>query len=257
MRNLNLRLATLEDERAALLKKYTPVDSHVVSKDQQIAEMRAQVEAIQSGAGKAQRASLTAPDPASAQLESGLEAVAMEIENQSKEIARQTATIEEKQRSLSAHPVNDVNDQQTNAVAREIETVNQDIADLQRKQQQSDLAANMGNRDQQEFRLVDPPNLPTHPASKKRQTYSLAAAAAGPVVGFILAFLLDLRKTAFQSENELKRTFAPPLVISIPVLPTARERRTRAWQTGFELFAGSVVLVAIVATEFYAYKLFS
>jgi hypothetical protein len=40
-------------------------------------------------------------------------------------------------------------------------------------------------------------------------------------------------------------------------LQTRRERRIATWRTGFELFAGSILVVAIAVAEMYAYKLLS
>jgi hypothetical protein len=149
-----------------------------------------------------------------------------------------------------------VHEQQLSSMEQEARELNDEIGELERKEQQSGLAAEVSRREEgQQFRLVDPPTLPTHPSSKKRQTASLGAAAAGPLLGLILAFLLELRRPTFHTENELRNTFAPPLVLSIPALPTPGERRARAWRTAFELLSGCVVAILIAATEFYAYRL--
>ncbi|MBZ5634659.1 MAG: hypothetical protein LAO55_16170 [Acidobacteriia bacterium] len=253
--NLNARLTRLQNERAVLLKRFTPQYPEVVSKDQEIAQLTADIEEIKIGGRTLQgrQTPMASADPSITLLEGQLEANAREIDNLLKESARQTAIIKEYESHLNANPVYE---QQLSTTTREMEAVNVEIAELQRKQQQSDLAADLGKRQQQQqFRLVDPPNLPAHPASKRLQTGSLGAVAAGPLLGFVLAFLLDLRKPTFHSENELRRKFAPPLVFSIPALPTPTERRARTWRTAFELVAGCVVVTVIAATEFYAYRL--
>jgi succinoglycan biosynthesis transport protein ExoP len=255
--NLNARLIRLQNERTVLLKRFTPQYPEVVSKDQEIAQLTAEMEEIKAGSRTLQshQIPLASADPTITLLEGQLEANAREIDSLSKESARQTAMIKEYESRLNANPVYE---QELSTATRETEAVNVEIAELQRKQQQSGLAADMGKRQQQQqFRLVDPPNLPTHPASKRLQTGSLGAVAAGPLLGFVLAFLLDLRKPTFHNENELGRKFAPPLVLSIPALPTPTERRTRNWRTAFELLAGCVVAIVIAVTELYAYRLLS
>jgi succinoglycan biosynthesis transport protein ExoP len=251
--NLNARLTHLREERTALLRNFTNKHPEVVAKEKDIAQMEAEVELIKSGTKMSGRQSnMFAADPMIAQLEGQLEANSLEIDNLTKEVARQTSTITDYQRHLQANPVRE---QQLSTMTRERQEVSEEITDLAKKGQQSDLSADMEMREQaQQFRLVDPPTMPTHPASKKRQSASLGALAAGPVLGLVLAFLLDFRKPTYQNENELRRAFAPPLVISVPVIPTQNELRKRTWLTAFELAAGCVVTLFIVAAEFYSYN---
>jgi protein tyrosine kinase modulator len=255
--SLNARLNRLQDERATLLKSFTTKHPEVMRKDQQIAEVEAEMEGIKAGAKAPQslQGLLASADPSIVQLEGQLEANALEIDSLSKEAAKQTAIIADYQRRLNANPVHE---QQSSALAAEARELNDEIADLSRKQQQSGLAVNMERRqEQQQFRLVDPASLPTHPSSRKRQQASLAAVAAGPLLGIVLALLLDLRRPTFQNEDQLRRTFAAPLILSVPVLPTPRERRAQTWRSTFELLAGCVVAVVIALTEFYAYRMLS
>jgi len=255
--NLNARRTRLEDERAVLLKTLTTKHPDVVSKDKQIAQVEAEMEEIKAGAGTLQsrQSPLASVDPSIAQLEGQLQANALEIDSLSKDETRQNDIIAANQRRITKNPVHE---QQLNTMALQRQVLNDEIAELAQTQQKSGLAADMAAREEgQEFRLVDPASLPTHPSSKKRQQASLAGLAVGPLLGFALAFLLELRRPTFQTENELRRTFAPPLVLSIPLLPTRREKRIRTWRTALELFAGCVVAIVMAAYEFYAYRLLS
>lgn len=254
---LNARLTRLQDERATLLTTLTAKNPKVVSKDQQIAQVQAEMEEIKAGAKTLQnrQSALASVDPAVTQLEGQLDASAQEIDSLSKEAARQTSRIAEYQGLLNKNPVHE---QQLSSMEQEARELNEEIGELEKKEQLSGLAAEVSRREEgQQFRLLDPPTLPTHPSSKKRQTASLATVAVGPLLGFVLTLLLEFRRPTFQSENELRRTFAPPLVLSVPVLQTQRERSVHTWRTGFELFAGCIVVVAIAATELYAYRLLS
>jgi succinoglycan biosynthesis transport protein ExoP len=252
--NLNAQLIRLRDERAALLKRFTTKHPEVVSKDQQIAEAEAQLEAMKAAPGTVQ-STVGSGDPMRAQTEFQLEANALEIANLSKEETRLKDRVAQHQRRLYTNPVSV---QESRRVALETKELNEEIADLTKKQQQAGLAASMQKRqDEQQFRLLDPPSLPTHPASRRRQMGSLAALGAGPLLGLVLTFLLDLRRPSFQTENEVRRKFAPPFVLSIPVLPTPLEQRALSRRTGFELAAGSIMVILIGGVEFYAYKLLS
>ncbi len=173
----------------------------MVNKDAQIAQVQAEMDGLKSGTLEHPQSALVSTDPAILQLEGQLEANSLEIDNLSKEIERQTGRVEQyqQQRRVRRNPANDQN---LSAKTLEVKALNEEISDLVRKQQQSGLAAAMEAREeQQDFRLVDPANLPTHPSSKKRQTASLAAIAIGPLLGIIITFLLELRASTMRRRN--------------------------------------------------------
>jgi len=249
---LNARLIRLREERTALLRNFTSKHPDVVAKDQQIAEMQTEMELVKTGgAAGLNKTALLSGDPAIAQLEGQLEANKLEIDTLSKDIERQTAIL-----TGGGQHENLVREQQLDALTRERQDLAAEISDLSRKEQQTNLAADMERREEPEqFRLVDPPLVPTHPAgTKKLQTASLGALAGGPLVGLVLAFLLDFRRPTFRNENELRRAFSPPVVVSIPLLPTPKEQRNRLWRTVFESIAASIVVVAIAAVELYSFR---
>jgi uncharacterized protein involved in exopolysaccharide biosynthesis len=251
---LNARITVLEEQRADLLKNFTDKYPAVLAKDREIAQARAEMQGIQNaGETLLARDGSAAADPVAVQLEAQLDANRSEIESLSRDADRQTALIADYQRRLSANPIHA---QKLSEMTRQADELKGEISDLTAKQQTSDLSASMAKLEEGKvFRLIDPASLPTHPSSKKKQEASLAAAAAGPLLGLLLTFLLDLRKPKFFTESDLRRTFAPPLVVAIPLLRTKKERRIRAVRIGFEVLAGCIVFVLIAGTEAYAYRL--
>lgn len=251
---LNARVTVLEEQRAELLKSLTEKNPNVLAKQREIDQAKAEMQGIQNaGDTLLGRDGSAAADPAVVQLEAQLDTNRSEIDSLSRDVDRQTALIADYQRRLSANPVHA---QKLSEMARQAEDLKGEISDLAAKQQASGLSASMAKLEEgNEFRLIDPANLPTHPSSKKKQTASLGAAAAGPLLGFLLIFLLDLRKPKFFTESDLRRKFAPPLVVAIPLLRTRKERRIHAWRIGFEALAGCIVLGLIVGTEVYAFGL--
>jgi polysaccharide chain length determinant protein (PEP-CTERM system associated) len=249
---LNARLSHLREERTALLRNFTSKHPDVVAKDQLISQMEAEIEVIKTGGTAGlNKSTLLAGDPTIAQLEGQLEANKLEVEILTKDIERQTAIL-----AGAEQHENVIREQQLDAMTRERGDLAAEVSDLSRKEQQTNLAADMERREQPEqFRLVDPPMLPTHPAGKKLQAASLGALAGGPLVGLVFAFLLDFRKPTFRNENELRRAFSPPLVVSIPLLPTPKEQRNRRWLTVLESVAVCIMVVAIAAVQRYSYRL--
>jgi hypothetical protein len=106
----------------------------------------------------------------------------------------------------------------------------------------------------QQFHLVEPPSLPALPSSPNRLKLGLGAVGAGLLLGLAGAVLRELVAPAFYQASEITGRFAAPLVIAVPLVRTRSEARRRGWAKVFEAFAGSVVIVAICAAEFYVLR---
>jgi hypothetical protein len=98
---------------------------------------------------------------------------------------------------------------------------------------------------------LDPASFPSKPTSPDRWKISVGALLGGLALGFGLAFLMDRRNATFHSEKELRHHFSPPLVITVPLVPTPREKRRRNWKDGLEWLASGVLAAAMLAVEFY------
>ena len=253
-------LAKLKADREALLDRYTPEHPDVVRAEREIAKKQALVKALKEAksptpqtAAAAADTSNADDDPAVAQLKSQLEANRMDTESLGKEETRLKAAVAEYQGRLNSTPVRE---QQLSEVLRNYDLLKQNYADLLSKQQQSQLATNLEKQQEgQQFRLVDPPSLPTVPASPKRMKMSLGGAAGGIFLGLALAFLMDMKNASYHTEREMSNQFKLPIMLGVPLLLTQREERKRTWRKSFEWAAASVLLMAVFAAEFYVYKL--
>jgi hypothetical protein len=193
-----------------------------------------------------------AEEPASAQVMSQLEANRVEIESLSKDERHLKGLIAQYENRLNRTPYAE---QQQASIIRDTEALRLEYADLQRKEQESQLATNLEKQQGgQQFRLIDPASLPTLPSSPKRLKMSLMAAVLGLLLGGAAALLLELRDTSFHTEKELAKHLSPPLIVGLPVFSIPGEARRRAWITKLEWIAGSILLLAITVAELYVYK---
>jgi polysaccharide biosynthesis transport protein len=260
-------LVRLEATRSALQSKgYTSQHPDVVRNNREIAQAEDTLKRLRAAALQAEKARPPAApavagapllfdpteDPAVVQLKTNLEANRLEIGNLSSEEKRLKAAIAQYESRLNETPVRE---QQQGAIVRDTEALRLEYTDLQKKEQESQLATNLEKQQGgQQFRPIDPPSLPTKPSSPNRPKLSLMGAAAGLGLGLALAFLMEMRDTSFYNEKDLTKHLAPPFVLGIPLLPTSVEKRQRRWRSAFQWLAASAMLLVVAAAGFYVYR---
>jgi polysaccharide chain length determinant protein (PEP-CTERM system associated) len=260
-------LVRLEAARSALQSKgYTSQHPDVVRNNRDIAQAEDTLKRLRAAALQSEKARPPAApavagapllfdpteDPAAVQLKTNLEANRLEIESLSNDEKRLKAAIAQYEGRLNETPVRE---QQQGAIVRDTEALRQEYNDLQKKEQESQLATNLEKQQGgQQFRPIDPPSLPTKPSSPNRPKMSLGGAAAGLGLGLALAFLMEMRDTSFYTEKDLTKHLAPPFVLGIPLLPTRTEKRQRRWRSAFQWLAASAMLLVVAAAGFYVYR---
>lgn len=269
LENAQNDLARLESTRAALLDKgYTSAHPDMMKNHRDIARAEDIVKRLKAAIpppvkepapASAARTATGAPpsmdprdDSTAAQLKGNLEANRLEIESLSADEKRLKAAIAQYESRLNQTPVRE---QEQAGIVRDTEALRQEYADLQKKEQESQLATNLETQQGgQQFRLIDPASLPTAPSSPKRLKMSFTGAAIGLCLGLGLAFFLEMQDTSFHTEKDLTRHLAPPFVMGIPLLPTPFEERGRKRKGALQWLAASTMILVVLAAEFYVYK---
>jgi succinoglycan biosynthesis transport protein ExoP len=258
-------LARLETQKSTLLTKgYTPQHPDMLKLQREIAWAQDTVNKMRATAAPLKEAAATTPrvagrnaaDPAEdlaiAQVKSQLEANRVEIENLTNDERQLKAVIGQYESRLNRTPYAE---QQQSSIARDTEALRQEYADLQKKEQESQLATNLEKRQGgQQFRLIDPASLPTVPSSPKRKKLAMIATALGLGLGIGFAFLLEFRNTSFQTEKEVVLHLAPPLLVGLPLIWTPEELQRRKWTLKLEWLAGSLLFVLVSVAELYVYR---
>jgi polysaccharide chain length determinant protein (PEP-CTERM system associated) len=252
-------LAHVKLDRDRMLIVFGSKHPEALKAEGQVAAAEAALKRLKGAAPATQKAAspVTQPDkptdqPAVAQIKSQLEANRVELDQLAKDETRLRADLERYQNRLNLTPVRE---QQLTGILRDYDLQKKEYEDLLSKEQQSQLATNLG-RDQrgQQFRLVEPPSLPAIPSSPKRLNINLGGVVGGLVLGLALAFLRDMADRSFHTEKELSQRFSMSLVVGVPLLLTPGEGRKRTWKAAFEWSAGCVLALALCAAEYYSYR---
>src|SRR3984893_6174527 len=111
------------------------------------------------------------------------------------------------------------------AIAEQLKTINQDYQsalimynDLVSKMSQSEIAARLELQQQNEqFHVVDPPNLPQKPSYPKRWMFTLGGLGAGLFLGLGVALLLEALDKSIRTEHDVHYYLNLRALAMIPV----------------------------------------
>jgi succinoglycan biosynthesis transport protein ExoP len=254
-------LTLLEAERSKLLQKGdTPEHPDRIRNQRAIAAAQEKLKVAQSATSPLDKPAVrvtsqvldTTDDPDIAQIKSSLEGNRVEIEDLTADQKRLTAMISQYENRINQTPIRE---QQEAGILRDTEVLRTQYSDLQKKEQESQLATNLEKQQGgQQFRLIDPASLPSVPSYPKRVNLSLGGAAGGLVLGLALALLMELRDTSFHTEADLTKALAPPFVLGIPLLPTPREKREKKWRNRVQWAAAFAMVLIVLGAELFVYK---
>ena len=236
-----------------MLAQYTAKHPEVLKKDQEIETAEALLTSLKTETVPPERPAGApgAEDPYVAQLRTQVASILTDLATASKEESRLKAQAAQYQGRLRLTPIKQ---QQLSEILRDYEFYKNDYTDLLNKQFRSQMTANLAeHQDSQQFRLVDPPALPSVPSSPNRLKISLVSVPAGIALGAALAFLMELRGRTFHSEKEIKHRLKAPLVVGVPLFRTPKEEKRRRWRIGLEWVASCILMLVVAVAEYWVY----
>jgi protein tyrosine kinase modulator len=261
--SIDEELAKLRAQLADLSSRDTPKHPDIVRLRKQIADaetqkqqMDAQIESAKSGGaldglGSPQSLSdLQAMSPM-LQIDGQIKSNQLEIANRKQEIRHLEGQIEAYQARLNLTPVRE---QQLAAITRDHEQSQTNYESLLNKKMQSQMATNLEKRQEgEQFRVIDPPNLPEKPYFPNRIKFSLLGLITGIVFSLGITAMMEVTDERLKSEDDLLSVTPVPILVAIPLLQTPAEQQKQNWHGRLQLAAVVLLMTAIPAITILAY----
>jgi polysaccharide chain length determinant protein (PEP-CTERM system associated) len=117
-------------------------------------------------------------------------------------------------------------EQQFKELTRDHQTALDFYNDLLRKRDQSAMATDLEHHQEgEQFRVLDPANLPTKPSFPNRPVFALQGFGGGLAMGLVIAFLLEMKDSSIRTERDVEFTLHLPVLAMIPeIAPLSGQR---------------------------------
>jgi polysaccharide chain length determinant protein (PEP-CTERM system associated) len=237
-----VRLKQKIDETEALKKK---VEADIAG--QQKTDASATADGTASGADDVQYES-SAP---MMEVRSQLKANELQIQNYQRDITEAKSQIAAYRTRLNLTPATE---QELADVSRGYEESKTNYNSLLQKLSQSQLATSLEQRQQgEQFRIIDPPNLPDKPSFPNHFRISLVGLAVGLGIGLGLAALLELMDVRVWHEKDLEGLVPGRLLVGIPHLASQQEGHSRVVRRWLEIGLVASMTIVMMLGNLYAF----
>jgi len=224
---LEQQLATLQTQLASLEARYTEDYPDVIKAKNDIAALKQKIAedtATKSATEDRPQRPLAEPTQIT-QLRAQLHNFDQTIGEKTKEQDQIKQQIRLYQDRIQSSPLVE---QQYKELTRGYQTALDSFNDLQKKQQQSQMATDLERQQQgEQFRVLDPANLPTAPAFPSRKKFALGGLGGGLALGLAIAFLLEMKDTSLRTERDVEFVLRLPVLALIPEIGPMTAKATK------------------------------
>ncbi len=227
---LEQQLAILQTQLASLQARYTEDYPDVIKAKNDIASLQKR---IAEGGDQKSQSDLNRPQKPTVepvqitQLRAQLHSYDQVIAEKAKEQEQIKEQIKLYQQRVQSSPIVE---QQYKELTRGYETALDSYNDLQKKRDASAMATELERQQEgEQFRVLDPANLPDKPAFPDRPKFALGGLGGGLALGLGLAFLLEMRDSSMRTERDIEFVLRLPVLAMVPDIgPLAGRASKRA-----------------------------
>jgi polysaccharide chain length determinant protein (PEP-CTERM system associated) len=214
---LDQQLSALQTQLANLQARYTDDYPDVIKTKNDIAALKRQLAEsnAQKATSDASKVQKSAVEPLQvAQLRAQVHNLELVIAEKAREQGQIKEQIKFYQDRVQSTPGVE---QQFKELTRGYETALLSYNELQKKRDESAMAADLERKQQgEQFRVLDPANLPDKPSFPNRPLFGAGGAGAGLALGLAIAFLLEMRDSSLKTERDVEFTLRLPVLAMIP-----------------------------------------
>jgi polysaccharide chain length determinant protein (PEP-CTERM system associated) len=225
---MDQQLAALQTQLASLKARYTDDYPDVI-------KAKADIEAMQKKiAENNARKSATEPDTAQkpsvepsaiTQLRAQVHTYDQVIAEKTKEQEQIKQQIKMYQDRVQSSPAVE---QQYKELTRGYQTALESYNELQKKRDDSSMATELERKQQgEQFRVLDPANLPELPSFPNRPLFALGGLGGGLALGVGIALFLELQNTSMRSERDVEFALRLPVLAIVPAIEPVSSKKTK------------------------------
>ena len=108
-------------------------------------------------------------------------------------------------------------EQQFKELTRGYQTALDSYNDLQKKRNEAEMYADLQRKQQgEQFRVLDPANLPDKPSFPNRPLFAVGGLGGGLALGLGIAFLLEMKDSSLKTERDVEFALRLPVLAMIP-----------------------------------------
>jgi polysaccharide chain length determinant protein (PEP-CTERM system associated) len=216
---LHAEIEQLEAQLSSLSARYTPDHPDVVKARRELETLKKSLAEDPTPAATPGPGKKAVETPSVQQLRAQLRSIQAGIASQKAEQDRIQQQIKLYQSRIQLSPEVEERHRQ---LTRDYETAQRFYSDLLTKRDQSAMSTDMERRQiGEQFRLMDPPNLPTKPSFPDRLLFAIGGLAGGLFVGGGLAALSEYRDKTLRNEHDVLYFTKLETLAIIPVIASA------------------------------------
>ncbi len=236
---LQQQLTTAQAQLTALQTRYTETHPDVVKLKRDIALMKKRLEEFNTAAeagAKNKKKPADIPEGPAAMEPSGIKQLraqmhGMQVSLHEKQTAQ--AEIGKQIRTYQSRvQLSPVVEEGFKQLTRDYQTALDFYNQLLNKKNQSEMATDLERRQQgEQFRVLDPPNLPETPTFPNRPMFAAGGFGGGIALGLMIALLLEFRDKAIRTEKDVQFYLELPTLMLMPSVDIdPAQRREKGWR---------------------------
>jgi polysaccharide chain length determinant protein (PEP-CTERM system associated) len=241
---LEQQLIALQTQLASLQARYTDDYPDVIKTKADIAALQKKMtEENQAGSQMSSKETKSTVEPPQiqqlrAQVHGYDQAIAAKAKEQ-EQIKQQIGLYQSRIQSSPAV------EQQYKELTRGYQTALDSYNDLLKKRQESSMATQLEHDQQgEQFRVLDPANLPDKPSFPNRPLFALGGVGGGLALGLGLSFLMEMKDSSFKTERDVEVALQLPVLAMVPAIESLSSKKKKVHgslkpvETGVEVGAG-------------------